>query len=631
MRLRDSSHIVRFSTRLLFAALWWFAAASHAQLPSPATNVSIEAPLRVLTAGDKRVELLATGLPRQLTVNGHKLLSRPLQVLVDGKNVLGADDVTSSIALDGDQARFVANLEIDNAVRSKIVLRGSLEWDGLLTLELSAENIPPAYRPAEIRYSIALAEGAVRFLHRPGEVGKRNVDLQALASQTLPYVPFLWLGNDDFGMFWLSEQTRGWQNAQQSGAITLRRVNDAWVLECIIRPQFQVDGGWSHEFALAPTPVKPLPQRWREWRLSPARSRNVYVIWPNEIGSTYFGYPASNRQMTTGYLGRLRQGGVIGAPYLCPTWISTEAPEWQREGPDWETGVADRSFKSDLWRGGFVHVCTASQTWQSYAKAAFGDYIRANGLRAIYMDNAQVYRTSRCLSDADGPEYPMRGQRPVYQSIVTALRNKGSKTLAIVHSSGGVNAFSFSSVDALVSGEQYRGKVTSDYLDVATLTDFRVELNGAQWGLIPIFLPEFPETQLREVGPSRKLMTLLLLHDAGVWPLWVNVQEVDRALEQLDRFGVVDARFVPYYHPTPLARVQGSDILVSGYSLDQQTLLIAGNVQKTAAEGLLCPAHPPGPAARLRSWPERQPIPLRNGCATIRVEPGSYRMYHVAP
>lgn len=553
-----------------------------------------------------------------------------MEVLIDGKSVLSADDVARSIAVEGDKTQFVANLAIDNGSRSKIVLQGTLEWDGLLTLRLSAEKLPPESRPAEIRYRVALPESAVKFLHRPGAVGRRNVDLQALSTLTLSYMPFLWLGNDDFGLFWLSEQARGWKNAQQDGAITLRRERGAWILECNIRPQFQQDGSWTHEFALAPTPVKALPQRWREWRMSPAPSRNVYVIWPNEIGSSYFGYPASNRQMTSAYLGRLRQGGVVGAPYLCPTWISTEAPEWKRESANWDTGVVDRSFKSDRWPGGFVHACTASETWQSYAEAAFADYIKANRLRAIYMDNAQVYRTKGCLSDADGPEFPMKGQRPVYRSIVAALRENGANTLAIVHSSGGINAFSFSSVDALVSGEQYRGKVISDYLDIATLTDFRVELNGAQWGLIPIFLPEFPEAQTREVGPSRKLMTLLLLHDAGVWPQWVNVQEVDRALGQLDRFGVVDARFVPYYHQSPLAHVQGADILVSGYSRDHEALLIAGNVQKTAARGLLCPAHPLGSELRLWSWPERESIPLQNGCAAIHVEPGSYRMYRVA-
>lgn len=628
-----SRFILGWTTRLLLAVLCGFAAVSHAQvptIPNPPADLSVLAPARLLSAGDKQVELLATGLPNQITVRGNELFSRPLQILIDGKPVRGFEDVARSITVEGDRTEFVANLQVDNAIGSTFVVRGSLEWDGLLRLSLSAENIPREYRPAEIRYNVGLTESAVKFLHRPGAVGQRNVDLQKLSELTLAYTPFLWLGNDDFGMFWLSEQARGWQNAQQAGAIMLRRVNGEWVLECTIRPRFQEDGRWSHEFALAPTPVKSLPQRWREWRLSPARARNVYVIWPNEIDSTYFGYPASNPHKTADYLRKLRQGGVIGAPYLCPTWISTEAPEWKRERERWETGVADSTFKSDRWHGQFVHACTASESWQSFAQAAFGQYIKANGLRAIYMDNAQIYRTRGCLSDSEGPEYSMLGQRPVYRSIAAALRVNGSKTLAIVHSSGGINAFSFSAADALVSGEQYRGKVTSDYLDVATLTDFRVELNAAQWGLIPIFLPEFPEAQAREVAPSRKLMTLLLLHDAGVWPQWVNVQEVDRALEQLDDFGVVDAQFVPYYHSSPLARVQGADILVSGYRRDEETLLIAGNVQKAPAQGRLCPADTLPSNARLWSWPDRVPVSLQNGCATIHLEPGSYRMYRVA-
>ncbi|MBL8267855.1 hypothetical protein [Steroidobacter sp.] len=623
---------------LLAVALWGVAAASHAQVPvtvaqvpKPPTNLMTDSPNRRLPAdGDKHVELQTLGLPRQLTVNGNDLLSRPVELLIDGKKVLSEGDVAETMTVEGEQTQFISNLTIDNPVRSKLMLEGAVEWDGLIRFSLSADSIPAQYRPAEIRYSIALPDSAVKFLHRPGVLGKRNVDLQRLTTLTAPYTPFLWLGNDDFGLFWLSEHAKGWRNAQQDGAITLRRAQGEWLLTINIQPQFQSDGSWHHEFALATTPVKALPQRWREWRLSPARGRNAYVIWPNEIGATYFGYPATNKLQTTTYLNRLRHGGVVGAPYLCPTWISTEAPEWQREKEHWATGVGDGTFKSNLWSGEFVHACTASETWQSFATKAFTDYIKANSLRAIYMDNAQIYRTKGCLGDGNEAEYPMLGQRSVYRSISTALRNNGSKTLSIVHSSGGINAFSFSSADALVNGEQYRGKVTSDYLDVATLTDFRVELNGAQWGLIPIFLPELPEAQIKEAGPSRKLMTLLLLHDSGVWPQWVNVQEVDRGLEQLDRFGIVDAQFVAYYRQSPLARVQGADILVSGYQRNDETLLIAGNLQKAAAQGSLCPADSLGPNAKLWSWPERESISLQNGCATIRVEAGSYRMYRVS-
>lgn len=636
--LAGSRRMAQRMYKLLVVALCGVSAASSAQVlvtvaqvPKPPTNLTTDAPSRRLAAeGDRHVELQTLGLPRQLTVNGNDLLSRPVELLIDGKKVVGDGDVADAMSADGEQTRFVNTLTIDNPVRSKLLLSGAVEWDGLIRFSLSADSMPAQYRPTQIRYSIALSDRTVKFLHRPGVLGKRNVDLQNLTTWTAPYTPFLWLGNDDFGLFWLSEHAKGWRNAQQDGAISLRKQQGEWLLTVDIQPQFQTDGSWSHEFALATTPVKPLPQRWREWRLSPARGRNAYVIWPNEIGAPYFGYPSSNRPATTTYLNKLRQGGVIGAPYLCPTWISTETPEWQREKEHWATGVGDGTFKSNLWSGEFVHVCTASETWQSFAQKAFTDYITANSLRAIYMDNAQIYRTKGCLGEGNDPEYPMLGQRPVYRAISAALRNNGSKTLSIVHSSGGMNAFSFSSADAVVSGEQYRGKVTSDYLDVATLTDFRVELNGAQWGLIPIFLPELPEAHTKDAGPSRKLMTLLLLHDSGVWPQWVNVQEVDRGLEQLDRFGVVDAEFVAYYRQAPLARVQGANILVSGYRRNDETLLIAGNLRKDGAQGSLCPAESLGPNAKLWSWPEREPIPLQNGCATIRVEAGSYRMYRVS-
>ncbi|MCX6599992.1 MAG: hypothetical protein NT025_00290, partial [bacterium] len=167
------------------------------------------------------------------------------------------------------------------------------------------------------------------------------------------------------------------------------------------------------------------------------------------------------------------------------------------------------------------------------------------------------------------------------------------------------------------------------YLDVATLTDFRVELNGSQWGFIPIFLPEFGPKAAAAVGPTRKLMSILMLHDVIVWPKWANTEEVYRGLAMLRGFGITSAEFVPYYAEEPLAVTGAANLHVSGYRNATRSLLIVANLGREPVRDSLCLVD--SQAARFESWPERQLEPSEGACMMVEVEAGSYAMYVATP
>lgn len=368
----------------------------------------------------------------------------------------------------------------------------------------------------------------------------------------------------------------------------------------------------------------------------PASKSSTYVIWPDEKGydAAYFGFPeARNASGLRKYLTGLHRERRAGAPYVCPTWASTQLPAWASHGNEWGKGPRE-SLRESRWGGEFVQVCPASTSWLNVARPSYAKFIQDYRLTAIYLDNAQAYVTRGCLNPEESGaavEFPMLGQRRIYRAIVQDLRQNGPQTDAVVHSSGGINLPSFSMVDSLVTGEHYRGVVKDDYLDVASLTDFRIELNSQRWGLTTHFLPEFPQGIRDAVLPTRKLMAILLLHDVRPWPKWCNVGEVNRALAAIDLFGVSDASFVAYYVTSPLAVSKAGQLKISGYQDGDRTLLIAANLTKAAVDGQICLADRlSSPTVQVETWPKPTPLALNHGCINVSVDPGDYALFRIA-
>lgn len=300
--------------------------------------------------------------------------------------------------------------------------------------------------------------------------------------------------------------------------------------------------------------------------------------------------------------------------------------EWKENHEEWRTGIEDTALRSTE-KSGFYNVCTSRASWRAFAIQKFPEFIRRFGLTGIYMDNAQLYAASDCVHQGVDPsavEYPTLSQRDVFRVIKEELKRNSANPLAIVHSSGGLNAMSFPSADAWVNGEQYRGLVKTDYLDVATMTDFRVELNGKQWGFIPVFLPEFDPDTARLVAPTRKLMAILMQFDAIPWPFWSNVDEVNRGLELLDRFGIDDADFFPYYSDGSALVSDNRDVYIATYRKGtSESLVIASNLSKISQSARLCPRFS-SHAGEVIDWEKGHPLKRENGCVQLRIDAGAY-------
>lgn len=135
------------------------------------------------------------------------------------------------------------------------------------------------------------------------------------------------------GLYWFAETSRYWPNGQADDAIEVVRKNGELILRLNIKkPGQSMPASWILEFGLLITPVKPLRDNWRGIRLDPYANANYKIIWPDKSPSSfkYYGYPVvEDKVRYEASIAALQDRGVNALPYICPTHIATNVPEWK--------------------------------------------------------------------------------------------------------------------------------------------------------------------------------------------------------------------------------------------------------------------------------------------------------------
>jgi hypothetical protein len=169
--------------------------------------------------------------------------------------------------------------------------------------------------------------------HRLGEVppgsGRVWESLRAERTQLdAGFVPYLWVGDEQRGLAFLTESTRDqWFEPGRSMA-ELRRGSAS--LDLVIHFA-SAPGPLARRrkiaFALQATPVKPRPERWRDWQLACDARAPFVSLCPLPAGfywgtETRFGSvaPRGGDERILRWLGRVRRGGAV-LPALWEDWL----------------------------------------------------------------------------------------------------------------------------------------------------------------------------------------------------------------------------------------------------------------------------------------------------------------------
>ena len=383
-------------------------------VPPPWTPIAVDGPkLRVI---GRELELGANGLPARITTLDQPLLAAPATVRVTA--AAGVAELT------GAGPRFTETAPDRVAWQAALAgggvaadLAAWLEFDGLLYValtlkpaagdeaKLDALTVDVPLRPERATQLLAngggnnfraawlakfLPAGAGRVWHSSEQPYPAFVRALGVTN----FMPHLWLGGDDAGLYVGAENDQGWTVDGPQPAQEIRREGDAVVLRLnIIRePTTLPAAGRRCHFVLLPTPAKPEPPDWRQQMLGGVNFGSCDTFGGFDLKTD----PADPGQ-GDGFLLEPRswEHAAAMAPQCRAKWgrciLYTDA-SWPRPGP------AFADWNHDLWAG------TGRLAWtpecEDYAVWAINEFLRRGLIDGVYWDDVSVGYTLSLASTA---------------------------------------------------------------------------------------------------------------------------------------------------------------------------------------------------------------------------------------
>ncbi|MBU0608008.1 MAG: LamG domain-containing protein [Armatimonadetes bacterium] len=611
-----------------------------------------------LSVWGRTYSLRESALPTQITTAGAQVLSRPISLNLssDGKPVPWTAQQVKLLSSSPTKAALEANAVADVAgqpVRFRTSIKA--EYDGLVVFDITCDQ-PDALPLDGLTLDLPVkAENAI-YRHRYGPTWiptSGNVPPGEGVVDKTKWVPFAWLGDNDRGLFWFTEDDRAWANGQAENALEIVRQGDEIILRLnLLNKGEKLPADWRFTFGLQATPVKPIPKDWRKWRMTGVlqgdkvtAKQNVQIVWPNPVrkGSlAAFGWPeARDPESFSAEINSLHDQKLLAVPYLCLTWVTDSTPEWQFFRPEWDMGGRDPSIPDAGWKHAFALASPNGKGYQDFIMYRTKQFVDRYGIDGSYHDQTHPYMSNAVPTGVGYTRNgipvrgtPILGYRELYRRNYALFKGLGKPTFLQAHMSGKVTIPILAYEDSYLDGEHFRGVVKDSYLDVMTLDSFRCEYMGRQWGIMPFFLPEFDEENRPKVEPTRGLMALLMVHDVNVWPIWCNGAVIDEAFKALDDFGWVESEFIPYFDPKPPAATDLKDVYISAYQkADGAVLLVVANLGREDREGQVKVdlARLGLKTATAQSWPDKAALPMPNATLTLPIPGLGYRMVVVRP
>lgn len=586
-------------------------------VPAPWTPVRCEQ--NRASVWGRTYELSDGVLPAQITSQGHPFFAaKPvLELVVDGHSL----SLTGRAFTEKEQDRMRFRTHAASAAVD-VQSETSLEYDGLLMVRVT---ITPK-RPASLdRLSVVLPwrRDIARFFSRYvnydfnaqrldrldfvssfGEVNKRLA---------MPFNPAVWVGNHDVGAEWVCETDEGWSPREKQAAIVMEPDGDTVRMRLDIagRP-VRIDKPYSLQFALYPTPVKPLPEDWRRlrivtnWGTDPAIDARVDKVYGlAREGMFPVRYPtlpiveptavdeaseirartkieAGRRRMAANHIRFILYGALYGMAARMPN------NEWKDYAAYWRAG-GDAAVVSPGW-GALLgtkkgepttyYISVAPKSFRDFLVWQYVNSIEKYGIEGLYLDLASPNFLSRNPHHPGGDwvakggqYYPFFAQRDLMKRLWVACKSRNKEFFMIQHHAKVpviVSGFS----DVVLSGEPlnlfFRGPnftVRNAATDPAAYvpdysklprTMYEVQYSQTR-GFLSFLLPEVVKwnDELIKAHPDLlRKYTQTLLARTSVYDVPTSENRMDRALRSSvlraqGRFpGFRDARFIgPWKSP----------------------------------------------------------------------------------
>ncbi|MBI2297636.1 MAG: LamG domain-containing protein [Armatimonadetes bacterium] len=537
--------------------------------------------------GPRRYEVSGALLPTRMSIPTGDILAAPVSLtgLVDGRPLQVAQTQTAW----GKQGPARAELTVTGAGGEVTVTAHSfIEYDGLLWTTLALRGRGPV-QVGRLTLEIPLLPAAATLMttgfgwDQAGAV--RPWSHRVLANAQV------WLGNEDGGLQCTIPSAKNWRNADRNRQIELVPGPDRVTLRLnLVDKESTFAEGAEYAFGLQLTPVRPAPEGWRKWRITP----------PDEVPGTRFNpfytegwavgtsYPTPKPEFKSMFQKQAEKGD-IPVLYLQPTCTWAGMPEYPTFAAEWHTKAGQppppadpkASPTSSFW------ACPRAASWADWFVTTFCDTLQGPQKDlpwgGVYLDCAML---SACDNPDHGcgyrdeygvrqPEQPYLEHRDVQRRLFLAIRERWPEKLVFNHQSGQLNLMQLAFSDGLVDGEHLTDMLPThdfSYAGILTLDRMRAEYMGRNLGFVPIFLPEFTRAGagnakvtahfLLEPEPPEvlHLVGLLFLHDVVPWPAYSSDAAYNQLWAVQDAFGWDEqTELLPYWKNQDVVTLSPAD------------------------------------------------------------------------
>lgn len=506
-------------------------------------------------------------LLRQITAGGEDLLSRPLEITVNGEPLTAASDrnfqVEPSLATaeaEGPAAGFEAHW------RTTVDYLGFVRY----TLEITA---PKAAALRSLK--VALPLKSVDFVNRTDgswtEVGAVDLKRHKVWESNRFYDNIM-LGDIDRGIsFYLPkaypavrEFKQNWVRADREG-LTVELVNEPIELKAAEKRSF--------EFAFCAYPFRPRENNWRKLRFRAGKNNNFDLVWQTDPMFKYAGSLAvsGNDERMKKYLENKVEYQLF---YQIPTYILEKIPAWSFFQDQWRA-MPSRAYDMEqfgpLTKGDF-----RKRSWCDLYVKTLAEMMAKFPWDGVYYDcfGTDVFTEN---GESFNPVFELRDFQ---ERIYNVQRLHDPNSLTVVHAGAGQGETMVSFADVVLMGEQYRGQFMTHtyYPEFLTMDEFRYE-NAVNIGPDRMLLPQYRHAE-KTSSPltSTHVMGMALLHNLMIYPNFIR-KDIELAIRDRQyAFGMNDAEFFGYWKPNPDGvKSSNPEVYVSYYKNARGLFLCALN------------------------------------------------------
>jgi hypothetical protein len=534
-----------------------------------------------------RVQRIQGGLPGQIISQGEPLLAAPVRICFDG----GHPVIWTRSRL-SQQARVVSWSA--RALHDGLMLRTRtcIEYDGFWQIDLELGR----GRVRGVWLDLPLISRWARYLHFVNETHYQEPNTLALSGPagrlwSDRFACMAWLGDERVGLAWCADTDAPFRLRDPHRALSVLRAGRRTTLRItLIDHPVTLQEPLRWRFGLIATPIRPMPPRWREWRLAPGASANTQILWWNRWARSHADPVPKDPAALAAQARQARAARQYLLPYVALLALAERTPVYQQGGYRWR-----RAPFSRLQDEGTPYWIICPNTgWQRYLPAQIAHLVRDVGVNGLYFDFTFPYRCEAAAhpcgyatSAGRRGEFRVFATRKLLQAIYEQVKAARPDSRILLHTSGALMYPYIGFGDMMLNGEQLRqplAKAGGRYMDVLSLVALRAEYRGQQAGLAPFLIPELatagglPDPTLASApGPTNELLALALLHDLSIWPIYCRLEAVEAVREAQQRFGIATARFAPYWEAGGPVTLSNPHLLASAWIRPGVMLLVVVN------------------------------------------------------